>query len=179
MADPALMKRRPYGQYRHGGSKEPRPLHLEKDNWVVRLDDPWRNVWTPQNGWNCTCKKFALSERDVQRLKLKVRTPEPLKTRRVKLANGKVKNVPEGIDPGFEHRPGGDDIQRFYEHMATRADALPAALKNFVMTDLGKALDNMHSIGGFSALKVDSGVPLPPSLPPDAVEELKDIQDKK
>jgi uncharacterized protein with gpF-like domain len=111
MADPALRRRRPYGLYRHGGSKDPRPEHLALDGLVLPLDDPWWDVWTPQNGWGCTCKKFMVSERDVQRMGLTVSTTAPPieweeKVVGVNGPNPRQVRVPKGIDPGFEHRPG-------------------------------------------------------------------------
>ncbi|GEK71587.1 MULTISPECIES: PBECR2 nuclease fold domain-containing protein [Halomonas] len=110
MADPELRRARPYGLYRHGGSEHPRPHHLAKDGLVVPLDDPWWDTWTPQNGWGCSCKKYTLSEADVERLGLAVTRPDPIEyEERVVGANGpnpRTVRVPVGIDPGFEHRPG-------------------------------------------------------------------------
>lgn len=110
MADPALRRARPYGLYRHGGSRDPRPHHLDKDGWVVPLDDPWWNTWTPQNGWGCNCKKFTLSQDDVDRLGLAVKQAPGIEyEERVVGANGpspRTVQVPVGIDSGFEHRPG-------------------------------------------------------------------------
>ncbi|MBB3231713.1 PBECR2 nuclease fold domain-containing protein [Halomonas stenophila] len=110
MADPDLRRARPYGLYRHGGSENPRPHHIAKDGWVVPIDDPWWDTWTPQNGWGCSCKKFMLSQADVDRLGLAVKdAPEIEYEERVVGANGpnpRTVEVPVGIDPGFEHRPG-------------------------------------------------------------------------
>lgn len=111
MADPELRRRRPYGLYRHGGSDDPRPEHQAKDGMVVRLDDPWWDVWSPQNGWGCSCKKFMISEREVENLGLTVTERPPIgemETRAVGV-NGpspRLVRVPKGIDPGFEYRPG-------------------------------------------------------------------------
>lgn len=140
LADPELMKRRPYGLYRHGGSKEPRVSHLEKDGWVVPLSDPWWNTWSPSNGWNCSCKKFALSESDVKRRGLKIINPPPVETRPVKLANGDVKNVPVGIDPGFEYRPGGDEVRDFYSRLSEKAKNMPPGIGKQIQADLDKAM---------------------------------------
>ncbi|WP_286694985.1 PBECR2 nuclease fold domain-containing protein [Spongiibacter sp. UBA1325] len=116
MADPALRKARPYGLYRHGGSSDPREDHLKLNNTVVLLDNPWWEVWTPQNGWGCTCKKFMVSERDVQRLGLKVLDTPPAieyETRTVGVngPNPRTVRVPKGIDPGFEYRPGASRLR--------------------------------------------------------------------
>lgn len=116
MADPELRKRRPYGLYRHGGSLEPRPHHLSKDGLVLPLDDPFWDVWSPQNGWGCNCKKFAVSQRDIERMGLKIADHAPeipmvSKTVGVNGPNPREVTLPEGIDPGFEHRPGASRIR--------------------------------------------------------------------
>jgi hypothetical protein len=111
MADPELRKRRPFGLYRHGGSEDPRPEHLALDGLVLPLDDPFWEQWTPPNGWGCKCKKFMVSQADVDRLGLTVadKAPDiPTETRTVGV-NGpspRTVTVPKGIDPGFAYNPG-------------------------------------------------------------------------
>lgn len=111
MADPELRKARPYGLYRHGDSAHPRPQHLAWDGTVLPLDDPWWSTHSPQNGWGCQCKKFMVSDRDVERQGLKV-GPAPAveyedRTLGVNSPNGpRTVRVPVGIDPGFEYAPG-------------------------------------------------------------------------
>ena len=121
MADPELRKARPYGLYRHGGSTDPRPEHLELDGLVLPLDDPFWDVWSPQNGWGCTCKKFMVSEADVKRLKLEPAAKAPdikSETRVIGIRgpNPREVNVPVGIDPGFEHRPGANRLRGVTPH---------------------------------------------------------------
>lgn len=112
MADPELRKRRPYGLYRHGDSRNPRPQHLAWDGMVLPLDDPWWATHTPQNGWGCSCKKFMIGPRDVERMGLSVTEQSPpveLEERTIgqRSPNGpRTIQVPKGIDPGFEHAPG-------------------------------------------------------------------------
>jgi len=111
MADPELRKRRPFGIYRHGDSAHPRPQHLAWDGTVLPLEDPWWATHSPQNGWGCKCKKFMLSQRDVDRQGLTV-GPAPVieyenRTIGVNSPNGpRVVQVPKGIDPGFDYAPG-------------------------------------------------------------------------
>jgi SPP1 gp7 family putative phage head morphogenesis protein len=64
---------RPYLQWRHGGSRDPRPLHLALDKQVFRVDDPfWGTMGNPPIGYGCRCQLFALKQRDVDRLGLSV-----------------------------------------------------------------------------------------------------------
>lgn len=111
MADPALRRLRPYGLYRHGGSENPRPEHLANDGKVVPLDDPWWDVWSPKNGWGCTCKKYMISreQAEAEGYTVSERGPEIDYEEKIVGANGpspRTVRVPKGIDPGFEHRPG-------------------------------------------------------------------------
>ena len=111
MADPELRKARPYGLYRHGDSAHPRPMHLSWNGTVLPLDDPWWSTHSPQNGWGCKCKKFMVSERDVERQGLKV-GPAPAIEYEEKVVGmnsplgPRSVKVPVGIDPGFDYAPG-------------------------------------------------------------------------
>ncbi|MCP4697556.1 MAG: hypothetical protein GY862_12000, partial [Gammaproteobacteria bacterium] len=111
-AGPELRARRPYGLYRHGDSVVPRPEHPAWDGTAVPLDDPWRNTHTPQNGWGCKCKKFTLSKKDVERMGATVQRPQTETYKWLDKRTGKIHNVPQGIDPGFDYTPGKNDVQR-------------------------------------------------------------------
>jgi hypothetical protein len=111
MEDPALRRLRPFGLYRHGGSENPRSAHLANDGRVVPLDDPWWDVWTPQNGYGCSCKKYMISRRQAEREGYTVSERGPTieyeeKTIGENGPNPRTVRVAKGIDPGFDHRPG-------------------------------------------------------------------------
>lgn len=113
MADPLLRQRRPYGLYRHGGSEEPRPEHLALDGLVLPLDHEFWAIWSPMNGWGCSCKKFMISAADAQRMGLQILEEPPgwtFQTETVTVGtrgpSPRTVTVPIGIDPGFEYRPG-------------------------------------------------------------------------
>jgi len=111
MADPDLRKRRPYGLYRHGDSRHPRREHKSWDNTVLPLDHPWWSTHSPQNGWGCKCKKFMLSQRDVERQGLAISDAPAVEWEDRIIGqnspNGpRTVRVPKGIDPGFEYAPG-------------------------------------------------------------------------
>jgi SPP1 gp7 family putative phage head morphogenesis protein len=78
---------RPYWQWRHGGSGDPRPEHLAMDGKIFKAEDV---VVFPPAGFGCTCQIFSLSDRDLDRSggKLSVFSLEP--------------------DPGFLYRGGID-----------------------------------------------------------------------
>jgi len=109
--DPELRKARPYGLYRHGDSAEPRPGHIANDGKVIPLDDPWWEVWTPQNGWGCKCKKFSISADEARRRGYSILESGPeIEWEEVVVGkNGptpRTIKTPVGIDPGFGYNPG-------------------------------------------------------------------------
>ena len=68
MRDPDVVKARPFWQYIHGETREPKPPraeHLALDGKVWRLDDPiWQRIYPP-NGWGCRCGVVALSDNQL------------------------------------------------------------------------------------------------------------------
>ncbi|MCW9029251.1 MAG: phage head morphogenesis protein, partial [Kangiella sp.] len=99
-----IKNRRPYLLYRHGGSANPRPMHLSWDGLVLPVDDPWWDTHMPQNGWGCSCKVFSLSESDLVRRGLKVdQAPDNGSYEWANPNTGEKHRVPNGIDPGFAH----------------------------------------------------------------------------
>jgi SPP1 gp7 family putative phage head morphogenesis protein len=60
---------RPYWQWRHGNSPEPRPEHLKMDGKVFRADDV--DIALPY-GFFCRCQFFSLSERELKKSGLSV-----------------------------------------------------------------------------------------------------------
>ena len=144
MADPALQKARPYGLYRHGGSDDPRPHHLDKDNLVLPLDDPFWDTWSPPNGWGCTCKKLMVSDRDVERMGLTVAKQAPQipmaeQAVGVRGPSPRTVTVPEGIDPGFEYRPDGRTrSQRTRSELTARAARMPGQIRGRFLREITK-----------------------------------------
>lgn len=111
MADPELRKRRPYGLYRHGDSTHPRAQHLAWEWHGAAFGRPLVGQPQHQNGWGCKCKKYMVSESDVERQGLSVGPAPAVKyeecTIGVTSPNGpRMVQVPKGIDPGFEYAPG-------------------------------------------------------------------------
>lgn len=108
MTEPDVVSRRPYWQYRHGGSAVPRPEHLAWDGLVLRADDPWWDTHYPPNGFNCSCKVFSLSERDLQRLGKSGpdKAPEDPSYEWTDPKTGEVLTLPRGIDPGWDYNVG-------------------------------------------------------------------------
>ncbi|MDZ7822987.1 MAG: DUF935 family protein [Ahrensia sp.] len=112
MRDPDVIKMRPYWMYKHGmirNPKIPRDQHLAWDGLVLRHDDPWWDTHMPPNGWGpCSCGVVTLSQRDlIKRGKDKPDTaPTILMKPQLDKATGKLIEVPQGIDQGWDYMPG-------------------------------------------------------------------------
>lgn len=126
MTSPEVAERRPFWQYRHGGSAIPRQKHVDspgRGGWnglVLRGDDPWWRTHYPPNGWGCSCFVVTLSDADMARLGLEVAEAAPeVETREeVDRVTGEVRQVPVGIDDGWAYAPGAsreDDLERVME----------------------------------------------------------------
>ena len=131
-----IKSERPFWQYRHGGSAQPRPEHLAWDGLILHADHPWWRTHYPPNGFGCTCHVVCLSAREVDREWKKAggkgEAPK-LSADSPGIAFGHDKNgklvtphvygpddltvsvsvkgkgevrVPRGIDPGWDYVPG-------------------------------------------------------------------------
>jgi SPP1 gp7 family putative phage head morphogenesis protein len=71
MTDPAVLKARPFWQYRTAGDGDVRPSHAALEGRVFRADDPiWDQIYPP-NGHRCRCRVVTLSARQMERRGLK------------------------------------------------------------------------------------------------------------
>ncbi|MBY0395537.1 MAG: hypothetical protein K2X91_03580, partial [Thermoleophilia bacterium] len=88
--------------------KDRRKAHIARHNLCLPVDDPYWDVWGPQNGWGCQCTLQSLSLRDVERLRPELKFTPPPQTSRtyVNQRTGQVTRVPDGIDPGWAYNPG-------------------------------------------------------------------------
>lgn len=89
-----------------------RPLHARWDGVCLPRTDAWWNTHYPPNGWRCRCVAYPISEADVRRLKesgrIDIKTAAP-PTQTVEWANprtGEIRQVPVGIDPGWDYNVG-------------------------------------------------------------------------
>ncbi len=107
MKDPDVVALRPYWQYRHGGSVNPRKQHLGWDGMVLSHDDPiWTTIYPP-NGWGCSCSVRTLSKRELTRMgKTEPDKAPELEYRDWTDRDGKVHRIPKGIDPGWDYNVG-------------------------------------------------------------------------
>ncbi|MDE2577942.1 MAG: hypothetical protein KGL46_03970 [Hyphomicrobiales bacterium] len=113
MRDPDVVKVRPYWKYVHGDTRtplHPRPLHLAWDGLILRADDPWWDTHYPPNGWFCSCGVRNMTERELKRAGKDAPDEAPdYGSRKVEQpGTGEMVDVPNGVDPGWDHAPGAD-----------------------------------------------------------------------
>lgn len=100
MTDPDVMKLRPYWQYDAVNDSRTRRSHLAMDGRVFPADSPVWDVWFPPNGFKCRCTVRSLSERQVERMGLRVETQLP---KSGVLEDGRFVNILP--DPQFSTNP--------------------------------------------------------------------------
>lgn len=108
MTQPDVLAARPFWRYRHSGKKDFRPEHRDWDGKVIRADDDFWKTHFPPNGWGCGCYVQSLGPRDLRRLGMDGPDKAPLTgTRPVRdPRTGKMRQVPAGIDPGWDYSVG-------------------------------------------------------------------------
>jgi len=108
LKDPDLLSVRPYWQYHHGDSVNPRPQHLAWDGLVLRHDDPWWEAHYPPNDWGCSCSVTAKGDRDLRKLGKEAPDTAPddgTYTRRDPRTGGNVR-LPKGVGLGWDYNVG-------------------------------------------------------------------------
>lgn len=117
--------------YRHGGSVEPRIIHLGWDGMVLPPDHPFWATHAPPNGWGCSCYVLgARSFRGAQRLGGQPGKALPDGWQKLDPRTG----APVGIDKGWAYAPGAtatDDILA----LAPKLEALPREISVALIQD--------------------------------------------
>ncbi len=103
-----VAKVRPWLRYVAVLDERARHSHRGWDGTVLRWDHPWWRTHYPPNGWNCRCTVQQLSDDDLERFGYKPSPKAPNDGTRAwtNTRTGKVYQVPNGIDPGFDHNVG-------------------------------------------------------------------------
>jgi hypothetical protein len=127
---------RPYLQYHHAdGVESPRPLHLQWDGLILRIDDPWVATHYTPNGWGCRCYWTSLAPRDLARMGKSGpdRTPDDgtyVHTDR----DGIPHTLPRGIDYGWDHTPGA--TRDLVAEVRSKAARLPGRIGEDLLADI-------------------------------------------
>jgi len=148
---PEMLARRPYLQYRHGGSREPRPTHAALDGQVFAAADPFWDSWFPPNGFGCRCFTLSLSERDLTRKGLEVSEPPKGETMTVRdPRTNELREVANAPDRGFAYAPGQSAMQQQRERVyGDIFERLAPAIQDQVVAYLAaNLLGTIPGIGG-------------------------------
>ncbi|SFT73929.1 phage minor head protein [Halomonas saccharevitans] len=142
LTDPDLLRVRPYWQYLHGGSADPREEHLAWDKMVLHADDPWWREHYPPNGWGCSCKVVAKGPADLERMGKEGPDTAPTVKREPwqDTTGARQEDVPEGVDPGFNYPPGKSVAARTREAVERKRSQLPDVLATAMMAEIRAAL---------------------------------------
>lgn len=125
----------PYLEYRLGPSERHRPHHAAKEGLVLPADDPFWATWFPQNGWGCKCWVRQLTRAAAEAKGID--TAPPIKTREViNKRTGEVKQVPVGIDPGWERNPGALRLKAAEDFLAGKLNAADPAIARAAVHDI-------------------------------------------
>lgn len=125
----------PYLEYRLGPSEKHRPHHAIKAGLIIPADDPFWDQWMPPNGWGCKCwvRQVTRSEADRRGAG---RAPLLPKRRVLNKRTGEMKEVPVGIDPGWERNPGKLRLQAMERLLAEKLEAADPEVARAAFRDI-------------------------------------------
>lgn len=125
----------PYLVYLLGPSEHHRPHHEAKEGLVLPVDDPFWQSWYPPNGWGCKCHVRQITRREAERRGISESPEIPMRdvfNRRT----GEIKNIPSGIDPGWEMNPGLYRQRQMEQFLAGKLDAADPAVAHAAARDM-------------------------------------------
>ncbi|WP_428527139.1 phage minor head protein [Roseibium sp.] len=126
----------PYLIYRLGSAREHRPHHADKENIILPVDHPFWTTWYPPNGWGCVCWVRQITQAEAESLGGVTDPPEIATTPWTNKRTGETRDIPVGIDPGWDSNPGKERHRTLAKHLAGHLDAAPDHIRRAAMTDL-------------------------------------------
>ncbi len=123
----------PYLRYSAVQDARTRPEHLAWHGTVLPWDHPFWRTHYPPNGWRCRCLVQQLGEDDLERFGLDVSKNPPARWDAARpwrdRRNGKIQQIPLGIDSGFAHNVGRINLDReASDQLIQRIDRAPGDL---------------------------------------------------
>lgn len=155
----------PYARYISMGDDRVRPLHRAWNNVVLPLTDAWWETHRPPNGYRCRCRFVGMTQREYEiayaqsrpgaetnldapiiKTALKKEAPQEAPVLWRNPSTGEVRQVPAGIDPGFDY------------NSATASSSRSAAVDAMVQSKLGKLTPAIADAARRAGLK--TGLPV-------------------
>jgi len=125
----------PYLVYLLGPSIRHRPTHEAKEGLVLPVDDPFWAQWFPPNGWGCKCHVRQITRREAEGRGISDSPNIP--TRQVfNSRTGELRQIPSGIDPGWETNPGLTRQRHAEQFLAGRLDAVDPEIARVAARDM-------------------------------------------
>lgn len=125
----------PYLVYLLGPSKRHRPSHEAKNGLVLPVDDPFWQTWYPPNGWGCKCHVRQITRREAEEIGIG-ESPEIPVREVFNPRTGEIKEIPSGIDPGWESNPGLSRQRRMEEFLQGKLEAADPAVAYAAKQDI-------------------------------------------
>lgn len=147
----------PLWVYRHGGSVEPRVIHLGWDGLVLPPDHPFWATHAPPNGWGCSCYVVgARSFKGAERLGGSPGKQLPDGWQKLDPKTG----APVGIDKGWAYAPGASAAAEILT-LKSKLEALPpepsvALIQDWVRSSLF-ARWFAYPVGTFPLARISDG----------------------
>jgi uncharacterized protein with gpF-like domain len=130
--------------YRHGGSVEPRIIHLGWDGLVLPPDHPFWATHSPPNGWGCSCYIVgARTFKGAQRLGGQPGKALPEAWQKLDAKTG----APVGIDKGWAYAPGASAVDDILALVKSKAATLPDPLAKALLADIEEVLKDARDTG--------------------------------
>lgn len=128
----------PFFLYQLGPSETHRPEHVALEGTILPVDDPFWTTHFPPNGWGCKCWVSQISQAEAGQLGYDPNKPAPDPGVTVYLNNrtGETREIPRGIDPGWESNPGKLRQTNLARHLAGQLDAAPEELQRVATKDV-------------------------------------------
>ena len=115
----------PWLEYRLGPSEVHRPDHAALEGTILAADDPFWATHLPPNGWGCKCWVRQLSTRQMERRGGVTERPEVTTRTVVNRRTGERREVPLGVDPGWDVNPGMRRLKAAAARQVQAVRALP------------------------------------------------------
>ncbi|RLA49861.1 MAG: hypothetical protein DRQ65_09675, partial [Gammaproteobacteria bacterium] len=115
----------PYLMYDAVDDFRTRPEHAARDGEVYPVHSDFWQTHFPPNGWNCRCGVIQLDKDDLEEMGLTpIAAPKIPRHKWKNPRTGTVLDVPNDVDPGWDHNPG----KARKAHIAQLADDKAGAL---------------------------------------------------
>lgn len=88
----------PWFMYDAVNDSRTRPHHAAMDGMIARHDDPVWKVWNPPNGYQCRCRRVAMTERQAERARGFDKAQKSQGA-----ADARAEALKEGPDPGWDY----------------------------------------------------------------------------